>query len=135
MGHIEAIAHTIPEDPCRDYIWLVFRSMTLMYILTIIFTGYFIQKSVYNKYISKYQEQHATTNSSLVSSSSESETDIEEMFKEQNEQFELSRSAIRNRNALNKSVKSMWFCFCLIIFVCIIDVFYIAYWLLNTNKQ
>ena len=129
------LTRVITTDPCRDYLWLVYRAATLALIVCVMISGYIIQRKVRARTKSLY----GTTNPAIVNPGTEpstgkffidrpKETGDDSSEEESENQYYVTSSVIRQMDAINKSLCNMWLCFITIIFVCTFDVTYNIYW-------
>lgn len=123
----------------RDYVWLIFRLITTILIITIIIVGIKVQKTVERKFSTESLKNDLmkSTDSLINPSNSEAENSHGRFAKPTNNvagKYYLTSSAIRNREAIKKSLHQMWFWFSVIIFVCILDLAYNIFWI-TKNKD
>lgn len=131
---------TITRDPCRDLVWLVIRSITTILIITIIGVGVSVQSTVYKAHSAHYNDIPMSSNGSLISHSDFDDQDIlrehsDQKKKDEVGKYYLTSSIIRDREAIRKSLKTMWTCFLIIIFVFTLDVAYNIFWIASSSDK
>lgn len=133
------VTRLITDQPWRDWTWLLYRSVTLLLVVTIIFVGLYVQKKVKLKSDGIVESIDDRLSSMDVSDSDEApELYVrcnERTEKEITGKFYLTSSFNRKQLAITKTLRHMWICFSMIIFICVFDVAYNLYWRININAD
>lgn len=100
--------HLIHDLPCRDWTWLLYRSLALIMVVTVIFVGLFVQRRV----IHKTDRLVASNNTSIINSIDEIEKEYSDKILPSTDKlagkFYLTSSFQRRKKAIQKTLKHMW---------------------------
>jgi hypothetical protein len=130
------ITNLIDKKPCRDWTWMVYRGATMVLVIAIIIIGIIVQKTVITKTKSMYYEDANLT----VSHNSDKMREIplhaeKQHSNSERNKYPLTSSLARRKEAIQSSLKNMWICFFMIIFVSTFDVIYVVFWRLNKSAD
>lgn len=134
------LSNIFDEDPWRDYLWLVYRSVTLLLVISVVIAGFTIQRKVKERTKSLY----GTANPAIVNPATEPSTgkffidkpkELGEESEQSTGQYYVTSSVLRQMNAINKSLWNMWLWFTTIILVWMFDVGYIIFWRLQKDFE
>ncbi|CAI2371799.1 unnamed protein product [Moneuplotes crassus] len=125
------IGKYITNPPCRDIVWLLYRLITLSLIIFTVFVGIRIQKRVKAKTILLYGYDRRTSKLKEEKIPLHHEITVGSVVESTETHSDLSIGVLANtqqHDSINKTLRHMWVCFAVIIFICLCDCIYNLYW-------
>jgi len=130
------LTYLFGDAPCRDWTWLAYRSTTMLLVITIIFIGVIVQKTVIKKTRDTYfKEVNLTVSQDSDNFQATPLQGKRNLGHSELGKYPLTSSLGRRKDAIRKSLKNMWICFFMIIFVSTFDVAYVIFWRLNITAE
>lgn len=131
------LTEVVTKDPCFDWIWLIYRCVTLLLIASIISVGVYIQRKVRSK--TKMLFDTEDDKSDPIEEPKPPKTTMQLLSEDT--QTELidhtvnNTTVLKRKLAIEQGIKKMWFWFSFIITVCAFDVAYNIYWQINNGAN